>query len=318
MSDTSIPGPEKGLIFDIQGYSVHDGPGCRTLVFLSGCPLSCPWCANPEGQLLRPRLLYRRRKCTHQNFRCLSACPHEAITRTSSGTPLRIDHQLCDQCSDMKCVDACYSEALHVSGSWYGVEKLMRILRRDREYWGARGGVTFSGGEPLLQSAFLTEVLKLCRREYIHTAVETTCHAPKARLDEVLKWTDWLFVDLKHMDTLRHREFTSVGNEKILANLRSIRASDWPGRLILRVTVVPGFNDSEENMEATARFAAAEGIGEINLLPFHAMATSKYEQLGRAYAYDSQPAPAPVEMQRFQTIFESHGLHCYVDSQTPF
>src|SRR5512136_2178081 len=135
---------KQGLIFDIQGYSVHDGPGCRTLVFLSGCPLRCSWCSNPEGQLLRPRLMYRDRKCTHLHHRCIEVCPKDAISINTGGSShLRFDRTVCDQCAEMRCVNACMKEALKVAGQIYTVEELMRILLRDQNYWGERGGVTF-------------------------------------------------------------------------------------------------------------------------------------------------------------------------------
>jgi pyruvate formate lyase activating enzyme len=243
-----------GLIFDIQGYSVHDGSGCRTLVFLSGCPLRCTWCSNPEGQLLRPRVMYRQRKCVHTHYRCVGACPNDAI-RIEEGQdpPLRFERFLCDRCDSMDCVQACLSQALQISGRAYTVSELMRILTRDQGYWGSQGGVTFSGGEPLRQAEFLLSVLGKCRSNYIHTAVETSAHADTNLVTEVLKRTDWMFIDIKHMDSAAHRAETGRGNELILKNIEAVASAGWDGRLIIRVPIVPGYNDTVENLHATIR-----------------------------------------------------------------
>jgi len=306
------------LIFDIQGFSVHDGSGCRTLVFLSGCPLRCAWCSNPEGQLLRPRLMYREKRCT-QAHRCVRACPHGAIQVNAGGSPhLRFDRSTCDRCEGLNCVQACLSEALQVTGRHYTVDELMRILSRDQGFWGSQGGVTFSGGEPLCQPEFLLAVLQRCRACYMHTAVETSAHAETDLLLEVLQWTDWLFADLKHMDSAVHRAEIGVGNELILRNIAALAASGWDGRLIIRVPVVPGFNDTVENLQATAAFVAELGLKEVNLLPFHRLGSSKYEQLGLDYKYAHVTSPSQEAMRSHQHLFAATGLRCYVGSETPF
>jgi len=323
-----------GLIFDIQGFSVHDGPGCRTLVFLSGCPLRCSWCSNPEGQLLRPRLMYRAPQCVPTCQRCVSACPHGAITvrsddfsrpgrqatevATTNNPPLTFDRALCNYCESFDCVQACLHEALRIAGRTYTVDELLRILSRDQGYWGSQGGVTFSGGEPLFQAEFLLAVLAKCRAAYMHTAVETCAHVDTALLLEVLKWTDWLFVDIKHMDSAAHRAGTGVGNELILQNIEAVAAAGWGGRLIVRVPIVPGFNDSAENLQATAAFVQRLHRPEVNLLPFHRLGNSKYEQLGLAYKYAPVASPTPETMLAAQRLFAAVGLPCYVDSATPF
>jgi len=305
-----------GLIFDIQGHSVHDGPGCRTLVFLSGCPLRCTWCANPEGQLLWPRVMYRTTKCVATCQRCVSACPYGAVLREPSG--LRLDRSCCDRCNTLECAAACLYEALKTAGRVTTVGELMRVLRRDQDYWGSRGGVTFTGGEPLAQPEFLLAALKECRVSYIHTGVETCAHVTTDLLQEVLRWTDWLFIDLKHMDSVAHRAGTGAGNELILRNVAMVAAAGWPGRLIVRVPVVPGYNDTPENLQATAAFVAQLGLGEVNLLPFHRLGASKYEQLGLAYPYAHAPALPIAALQAHQCIFAAAGLRCYVGDETPF
>ena len=308
-----------GLIFDIQGYSVHDGMGCRTLVFLSGCPLRCTWCANPEGQLLRPRVMYRKKKCVHRHYGCVSACPSNAI-RIGNGEnpPLRFDRSFCDRCDSMDCVKACLNEALQIAGRTYTVDELMRILIRDQGFWGDQGGVTFSGGEPLLQSEFLLAVLKECRSNYMHTTVETSAYASTDVLMEILEWTDWMFIDIKHMDSAVHRAVTGAGNESILRNIEVVASSRWDGRLIIRVPIVPGCNDTVESLRATAAFMARLKLQEVHLLPFHRLGHSKYEQLGMDYEYQDTPSPSRDALRSHQHIFEAAGLRCYVGSETPF
>ncbi len=309
----------QGLIFDIQGYSVHDGSGCRTLVFLSGCPLRCTWCSNPEGQLQRPRLMYREMKCTHTRYRCVTACTQGAIRRTDgTGPALQFDRSLCDRCESMACVGACLSEALRVSGRWYTVDELMRILVRDHAFWGSGGGVTFGGGEPLSQPEFLLDVLARCRANYMHTTVETCAHCEGGVLKDVLRRVDAAFIDIKHMDSAAHRAGTGVGNEKILENIEAAASMGWEGRLIIRVPVVPGYNDSRENLGATAAFMARIGLREVNLLPLHRLGQSKYEQLGLSCEYAEAPAPADEVLRSYREIFEDAGLTCYLGADTPF
>jgi pyruvate formate lyase activating enzyme len=313
---------ETGLIFDIQGHSVHDGPGCRTLVFLSGCPLHCAWCANPEGQLLRPRLMYRAQKCAPTHYRCVQACPHDAVRVEEGGRPplLRFDRARCDRCEGLECASACMHEALKIAGCAYTVDELMRVLRRDQGFWGNGGGVTFSGGEPLVQAKFLLTMLRRCRASYIHTSVETSAHVETELLLDILKWTDWLFVDIKHMDSAAHRAETGAGNELILNNIAAVAAvgAGWEGRLVVRVPIVPGYNDTADNLQATASFLMAHHLREINLLPFHRLGHSKYEQLGLDYPYAGTGSPSPEAMQAHQRIFATAGLQCYVGFETPF
>lgn len=308
-----------GLIFDIQGYSVHNGCGCRTLVFFSGCPLRCTWCSNPEGQILRPRVMYREGKCAHTHYRCVGACPHNAIRiEDGESPPLRFERSICDRCDSTDCVKACLSEALQIAGRTYTVNELMRILVRDQGFWGSQGGVTFSGGEPLFQAEFLLAVLAKCRSNYMHTAVETSAHANTDVLMEILKRTDWMFIDIKHMDSAAHRAETGAGNELILQNIEAAASTGWDGRLIIRVPIVPGYNDTVENLRATAAFMVKLNLKEVNLLPFHRLGHSKYEQLGLKYKYAQVPSPSREAMWSHQRIFDAAGLRCYVGSETPF
>ena len=314
-----MPSQPTALIFDIQGYSVHDGSGCRTLVFLSGCPLRCAWCANPEGLLPRPRLMYRAQKCAPTYYRCIQACPQDAIqTNPTSDPPLIFDRSLCDRCDSMDCVPACLNQALEVAGREYTLNALMRLLHRDQDYWGEGGGVTFGGGEPLMQADFLLAALERCRSNYIHTAVETSAHAPTEILIQALRLADWVFFDLKHCDSAAHRDGTGVGNELILQNLEVVAAARADCRLIVRVPIVPLFNDAPENLRATADLMRKLDLKEVNLLPFHRLASSKYQQLGLDYAYAHVPPPSKAMMLSHQSIFTQAGLLCYLGANTPF
>ncbi len=308
----------EGLIFDIQGFSVHDGSGCRTLVFLSGCPLRCRWCSNPEGQIMRPRLMYRQMKCTHTHYRCIQACPQKSVRRVDANTPLQFDRSLCDACDSMDCVQVCLSEALQISGKTYSVGQLLRILERDHGFWGNQGGVTFGGGEPLCQAEFLIEILSKCRSRYMHTTVETSAHADSSLFLEVLHRTDEVLVDLKHMDSTQHRYGTGAGNELILENITKLATHGWGGRTLIRIPIVPGFNDSIENLTATSRFVAGLKLQEVNLLPIHHLGRSKYEQLGVEYEYSHLPMVSKEELISYQKLFESAGLKCYLGSEVPF
>ena len=194
----------------------------------------------------------------------------------------------------------------------------MRILERDRDYWGQGGGVTFSGGEPLNQPEFLLAALDACRKSYIHTAIETSAHADARLVLEVARRSDWMFVDLKHMDSARHQDEIGVGNEQVLANLDALASSPRETRVVVRIPIVPGFNDSLENLTESARFLAGLQLTDVNLLPFHRMAESKYAQLGMDYAHALTKPPSAHEMEVHRQIFVSAGLNCHVGAETPY
>jgi len=236
-----------GLIFDIQSHSVHDGPGCRTTVFLNGCPLVCEWCSNPEGISLKQCLMYSERRCRHCG-RCIKACTHTAI-KVEQKEKLIIDRKICNTCDDFKCTKACLSEALELSCKSFSVEDLMKILDRDRDFWSSDGGVTFSGGEPFIQHQFLFSVLKKCKDRSIHTAIETCGYVPTDIFLKGMELIDWAFIDIKHTDTNQHRKVTGVGNELILKNIQTLAKSSWKGILVIRMPLIPGFNDDEKNIK---------------------------------------------------------------------
>jgi glycyl-radical enzyme activating protein len=310
----------EGLIFDIQGYSVHDGPGCRTLVFLSGCPLRCRWCANPESWEKKQRVLFRATKCVHQErgcVRCRDACVRQAI-RFDDNSGFTMDCGICRTCERYDCVSACLHEGLALSGKSVGSDEVMRILNRDRQYWGSGGGVTFTGGEPFFQKEFLKSMLQRCREAYIHTAIETSALTDTDSLFDILQYVDWAFVDLKHMDATRHREQTGVGNEQILKNISTLARSDWPGMLMIRIPIIGQFNDDDANIRASSEYLLSVGLEEVNILPFHRLGDSKWRQLGMTYPYSHQETTSDEKLRHIGQIFQQYGITCYIGSSTPF
>ncbi|WDP88555.1 MAG: glycyl-radical enzyme activating protein [Desulfobacter sp.] len=306
-----------GLIFDIQGHSVHDGPGTRTTVFMNGCPLQCIWCCNPEGLFRTPVIMYKQSKCVCCG-NCVVSCPYGS-PRVNRRGELEFNRSLCDTCTTHECLETCYHQALELSGTAYTQDALMAILQRDRQFWGARGGVTFSGGEPLMQRSFIPGMLKRCKKAYIHTCVETTSCLPTDYFLEVMQFVDWVFTDLKHMDANRHRALTGVNNHLILKNIEALaKMPGWEGFIVPRIPVIPGRNDGDENIEATADFIRSIGLDLINILPFHRLGESKYRQLGRSYPFADQTPPSEEKMAHIKGIIESRGLACFIGYDTPF
>jgi pyruvate formate lyase activating enzyme len=312
------PGPDKskGLIFDIQGQSVNDGPGTRTTVFMVGCPLRCLWCANPESQLSKLQMLYIESNCVLAKD-CIEACPYDAIT--IKGSKLSHDINFCRKCKTVDCVEACLHDAKKISGDHYTVDQLFDILQRDRSYWGDDGGVTFSGGEMLNQHEFILAVMKKCREHAIHVAVETSSFAKTEVYLEIMEYVDWAFLDIKHMDSAVHKKVTGVPNELILKNIEALaKKPDYNGYLVPRIPVIPGYNASKENIRATAEFVKKVGLEVIHLLPYHNLGESKYDELNWGYPLADVESPSQEYMEDLSNIVKEYGLYCYVGYDTPF
>jgi len=307
---------ERGLVFSIQAHSVHDGPGARTTVFMSGCPLQCVWCCNPEGLFLQPVMLHSDVKCVKCGA-CIAACPHGAVSVRDGA--VTFDRSKCNVCKTHECVDVCLHEGNVVSGKWYTIDELMRVFERDRMFWGSKGGVTFSGGEPLMQKKFMLPLLKKCKDSYIHVTIETTSNLPADYFLDAIRYVDWVFTDIKHMDPDRHKELTGVDNGLILANIRRMAEADWwQGVVVPRIPVIPGINDSDANIMETAKFVKDAGLEVINLLPFHRLGESKYRQLGRIYPFVDMKPPEREQMEHLQSIVQSQGLYAFIGYETPF
>ncbi|TSA23629.1 MAG: glycyl-radical enzyme activating protein [Bacteroidetes bacterium] len=303
-----------GTLFDIQGFSVHDGPGCRTLIFLKGCPLSCRWCSNPEGRNPFPEPLYRQIKCTLDGL-CVEACPHQAASIVTG--KLILDRTRCRSCTTFECTAACCTEALQRGGYSMTVDELYYLIQRDRQYWGSRGGITLTGGEPFFQPEFTAAVLKRCHTAYIHTAVETCGEVPASAIEPSLPYLDWLFFDLKQMDPGLHREGTGHSNRQILENAQWLSGA-YSGRMVYRMTIVPGYNDKPEHISRLAGFISSTGGNEINLLPLHHLGREKYPLTGRCYYTDELHVPSQEALLGIREILVSEGIVCYIGSETPF
>jgi len=304
----------KAYIFDIQGLSVHDGPGCRTLVFMQGCSLNCNWCSNPEGISKAPVLLYNVDKC-RLDGNCVTDCTFDAIKIIND--KLLINRENCKNCSDYSCLNNCYTKALSISAKEMGVTELMKIINRDRQFWGKDGGITLSGGEPILQIDFAEELLKQCYDSYIHTAIETCGNIPWSYFERVMPYLDWIFFDLKNPDNLMHKEAVGSGNELILGNVAKL-SKEFKGRLIVRIPVIPGYNNTFEIVKEYIRFFKDNNITEVNLLPLHHLGREKYGLLGRSYLMDINSTPSKSEMEQVTVAFADSGIESYIGSYTPF
>lgn len=282
-----------GFIFDIRHYSIHDGPGIRSTVFLKGCPLACWWCHNPESINPQPELIYREDRCIGCGA-CIPACPQKAIARTSDGHVATA--AACDACG--ACAAACPTLARERAGRWTESSEVLKLIRREKSFFDSSGGgVTFSGGEPFTQPAFLLTMLKACRDEGIHTAVDTSGFAARSALLEAARYADLFLYDLKLMDAAQHRTYTGVDNTLILDNL--VALSRAGAAISIRIPLIPGVNDSEENLLAIGRFIAElSGIQSVHLLPYHASGRSKYARLGRHYRLPDTPTPSLQQQER--------------------
>jgi len=288
-------GKTTGVIFDVQKFSLHDGAGIRTLVFLKGCPLSCAWCSNPEGRSPSPDLLYAPGRCIGASDcgKCIPACPANAI-RGAGERAVGIDRPSCDNCGD--CVSVCPSRALELCGRRVTADDVIRMVDEDGIFYArSGGGLTLGGGEPLLQPDFAAAVLAAARARGLGTVIETSGLCSWKALEAVAPHVDRIFYDIKSLDPARHRVATGVSNGVILENFRRLRAR-LPGiEVVVRTAIVPGVNDSEADIRAIARFILeAGGARGYELLPYHALGGPKYARLGRIYAM-SEVEPPPHE-----------------------
>ncbi len=315
-----MPQDTTGMIFDIQSYSVHDGPGCRTNVFFVGCPLQCRWCANPESWAVKKHLLFAERSCKWDQgcTACRDACPNGSLKFNDQGKPC-VDWAICNKCETIECSEVCAAHALKQCVRFLTVDDLMKVLMRDFPNWGSNGGVTFSGGEPLLHHEFLDQVLQRCRKEQMHTAIETSGFASPEVFKKIFRNLNFAFIDVKNMDEEMHKWGTGVSNKPILNNIATLAHADWwRGRLVLRQPTIHGYNDSTENAKRLIEFMNENGLFEINLLRFHRMGGTKWEQLGKVYEYNDHGDMPEERMLALQELYLDNDIACYIGEDTPF
>ena len=298
----------KGLIYDIQRFAIHDGPGIRTLVYMKGCPIKCLWCSSPQTQKASFELVHIEVNCKMCG-RCAEVCPHDAISLTEADG-WQIDRALCTNCGD--CVESCPYQALEMAGKVMTVEELFQEINKEAPFYRrSNGGVTVGGGEPAMQHEFVTRFLKRCKQSYIHTSIETCAYVKWEIFEKILEYVDLVHVDIKHMDSAVHSEITGVPNETILVNVRKAAAMR---STIARIPVVPGYNDSDDNILKTAKFAAdlGENLIRVELLPYHKFGTQTYARIGMEFQLEDVEPPSDDHMQRLKMIVESAGVEAQV------
>ncbi|MCT4542328.1 MAG: glycyl-radical enzyme activating protein [Vallitalea sp.] len=295
---------QNGMIFNIQRFSLHDGPGIRTIIFLKGCGLRCKWCSNPESQNTKKQIMYIEKNCINCN-KCMEVCPTGAIQLQNDK---KISYEKCTLCG--KCVEVCYAEALEMTGENATVKEVCDIIMKDSVYYRrSGGGVTLSGGEALLQPKFARDILKACKNNGINTAIETAAFVTKESLKLVLPYTDLVLLDIKIMEDELHKKYTGQSNETILENAKYIAQHC---NTIIRIPIIPGVNDTESNIRDTVNFAKKININEIHLLPYHRLGTNKYEYLGCSYEMKSTNVPTNNQINELKNIVNSYGLKCRI------
>ncbi|MCJ7606081.1 MAG: glycyl-radical enzyme activating protein [Dehalococcoidales bacterium] len=302
------PGDTYGTVFNIQRYSLQDGPGIRTTVFLKGCPLRCSWCSNPESQKPFPEIAHRDSLCTRCG-RCIDVCALRAIALGAKGVV--INRKLCTNCA--RCVDVCPPAALKVFGEEMSAADVFRQVQKDEEFYReSGGGVTVSGGDPLSQPDFVAALFRYCREKDIHTCIETSGFASIKAWKKVLPHTSLVLFDIKLADTAAHRKWTGQQNGTILRNLGLLVMNGVP--VIIRVPLIPGVNDTQAELRNIAGTLACylKAPGRIDLLPYHQYGLGKYQMLDRKYRLEAIVPQTETAVQNARQLFESYGFKCEV------
>ena len=298
-----------GLVFDIVHGSFVDGYGVRTTIFLKGCPLRCLWCCNPEGQNVYPELMFKPKACTDCG-RCIEVCPDGAISTNSNteGIKLEINRKACTNCG--KCIEVCHYDALHMSGKYMSVDELMAKIKKDEQYYRqSGGGVTLGGGEATVQDEFALELIRECKRNYIHTAVDTCGYTTTETGFRVLEEADLILFDLKGIDPEAHIRYTKVTNDIITDNLKKL--GDLGKPIIIRIPLIPCYNDSEESIAGMAKFLnKLDSVERVDIIPFHEYGKIKYDELGKEYllSHISKDMITREKKNRAAQIFMDYGL----------
>lgn len=297
---------DKGIIFNIQKFSIHDGPGIRTTVFLKGCPLKCKWCSNPESQLEKIQVLYDHSKCI-QCQRCVNICPQKAISMLSEH--IHIDFNKCIGC--LACVNNCPAKALSHEGEYKKVSDIVDVCLQDKDFYEeSGGGVTISGGEGMSQPQFLKTLINELKKHDLHIAIETTGHVSSQIFQELASQLDLLLFDVKHYDSKKHYEGTHVDNNLIISNLKW--AVEHGINVLVRIPVIPDFNATLEDAKGLAQLLLSIGAKKVQLLPFHQFGEKKYELLNKEYLFKNKKALHPEDLIDYQKVFLDKGIDCFI------
>jgi pyruvate formate lyase activating enzyme len=295
----------KNMIIEIQRWSMSDGPGTRTVVFLKGCPLHCPWCANPESQSRLPQIGIFPKRCVACGA-CTEVCSEGVAIPASKGA---FSEGQCVQCGE--CVEACHANARAWMGQEMTAEQVVQLIKKDMVFYRkSLGGVTFSGGEPLMQPKFLGDMVAGCQKLGIHTAIETCGYFEWASVKSTIEQTDFVLFDIKHMNAERHKELTGVSNRRILDNAKQVSRLGIP--MVVRIPVIPTINDSENNIKTTARHVRKHlpAVIGVEILPYHSLGLSKYDALGLPYELQHIVPPDENHMQRLRELISKEGVFC--------
>ncbi|MDY3371668.1 MAG: glycyl-radical enzyme activating protein [Terrisporobacter othiniensis] len=294
-----------GTVFDMQRFSLHDGPGIRTIVFLKGCPLHCRWCSNPESQNNSPIVMYKKSDC-FKCGRCISVCKVGAI---SFDNETHINREKCTGCGE--CTNVCPSGALVLKGKTMTIQQAIKELKKDATIFRrSNGGVTLSGGEPLVQHEFASQLLLACKSQGWSTAIETTGFGSSEAIEKVIPYVDTVLLDIKHIDPYTHKKFTGISNEVILKNAKRISQIT---KTVVRVPIIPGFNYSYKDIEDIAKFVKTlNNVDTIHLLPYHTFGENKYDLLGIEYTLDGLKRLSKEDLNEHKKIVESYGIKCII------
>lgn len=298
------PAEHQALVFDVQRFSIHDGGGIRTNIFLKGCPLNCLWCQNPESLNWRQDILFVESQCI-QCRKCVNVCPNDAIQLDANKERVvGINRDKCILCG--ACFKTCYAGAISIVGRWLTVDDVIALIERDRDFYTASGGgVTFTGGEPTGQPVFLLAALQALRARGVHTALETCLHVSWEQLEPLLPYVNLLLTDIKHMNSAQHKQLTGLTNELILDNFQRLHHRKAPVRV--RFPLLPGLNDSEENVQATISFIAQlKNIQGVDVLPYNRLGMSKCRHLGHEYALTDLVPPSLKSLEDVAVKFRKY------------
>ena len=299
-------GKMETYVCEIERLGIHDGPGIRTVVFLKGCPLRCIWCSNPETQLSADQIYYNEKKCIKCR-RCVKASENNSV---------KFDDEwkfFPEKCSDVnKIIQSCPAGALKNTSEKMSADEVFDEVMKDYSYYrNSNGGLTVSGGEVLMNSDFAYELIRKVKEEYISTAIETSGFGDYSALEKVAEVTDYILFDIKHMDENIHKEVTGVSNKIILENLRKL--SKWHKNIIIRIPLLKGLNDTEDNISKTIKFVKEMKLNEIHILPYHTLGLEKYRQLKMDYKGNDYEKHSPEDLEKVREIIEANGLKCKIN-----